>query len=118
VNTFYEQVYDTVMQIPYGCVVSYGDIAKWLLRPRGAQVVGWAMGALRGKDVGKYENIPWHRVVKADGSIVCHDITEMRRAMLAEEGVEFDLDGRVDMERFRWFAPPGIDRRYGGGNLQ
>jgi methylated-DNA-protein-cysteine methyltransferase-like protein len=111
-NTFYEQVYDIVMQIPYGSVVCYGDIAKWLLHPRGAQVVGWSMGALRGKNEEKYENIPWHRVVKADGSVVGGDFAEMRRGMLEDEGVEFLADGRVDMERFRWFAPPGVDRRY------
>ncbi|MDR0917068.1 MAG: MGMT family protein [Oscillospiraceae bacterium] len=111
-SVFYEQVYETVMQIPYGSVVCYGDIAKWLNHPRGAQVVGWAMSALRGNNRPEYENIPWHRVVKADGSIADGGAAEMRRSLLEDEGIEFLIDGRIDMERYRWVAPPGVDRRY------
>ena len=102
---FNEQVYEIIAQIPEGCVVSYGDIAKWLLHPNGARVVGWAMARCP-------DGLPWHRVVRADGGIVCEGITEARRELLQREGVPFLPDGRVDMEKCRWVAPPGIDKRY------
>jgi len=43
VNPFFKQVYSIVAQIPYGKVVSYGQIARMLGRPRAAREVGWAM---------------------------------------------------------------------------
>ena len=42
-NAFYQQVYDIVSQIPRGKVVSYGQIARLLCRPRAAREVGRAM---------------------------------------------------------------------------
>ena len=102
---FNEQVYEILAQIPEGRVVSYGDIAKWLLRPRGAQVVGWAMANCP-------EYLPWHRVVRTDGDIAGGGYAEMRRERLVGEGITFLPDGRVDMEKCRWVAPPGVDRRY------
>lgn len=40
---FFEQVYAIVRLIPKGKVVSYGQIARTLGKPRGARAVGWAM---------------------------------------------------------------------------
>ena len=102
---FNEQVYEIIAQIPEGCVVSYGDIAKWLLHPNGARVVGWAMAHCP-------EGLPWHRVVRANGDIVGGGYAKERLERLAKEGTPFLPDGRVDMEKCRWVAPPGVDRRY------
>ena len=89
-NPFFEQVYSIVAQIPYGKVMSYGQIARILGRPRGAKVVGWAM---------RYcpSHLPWQRVVMADGSITGGAYAEIRRALLESENVVFLPDGRVDM---------------------
>ena len=95
-NLFFEQVYAFVERIPYGRVVSYGQIARSLGRPRAAREVGWAMRFCP-------ENLPWHRVVMADGSIAKGIYTEMRKELLEDEGVEFLPDGRVDMKTFQWF---------------
>ena len=92
-NSFFKQVYIIVSQIPYGKVVSYGQIARILGRPRAAREVGWAMGCCPDAD-----NLPWWRVVKADGSVAGGQYAEIRRGMLEEEGVAFLLDGRVDMK--------------------
>ena len=105
VPTFNEQVYEILEHIPEGRVVSYGDIAKWLLNPRGARVVGWAMARCP-------EGLPWHRVVRSNGDIVCEGITELRRERLIAEAVPFLPDGRVDIAQCRWVAPPGIDKRF------
>ena len=90
-NPFYKQVYETVEQIPYGKVISYGHIARLLGRPRAARVVGWAMRHCP-------EHLPWQRVVKADGTVADGMHADIRKGMLESEGVMFLPDGRVDME--------------------
>ncbi|MCL2376828.1 MAG: MGMT family protein [Defluviitaleaceae bacterium] len=90
-NTFFTQVYAIVEQIPHGKVMSYGQIARELGRPRAAREVGWAM---------RYcpDGLPWQRVVKADGAITGGIYAEMRKQLLEAEGVPFLPDGRVDMK--------------------
>ncbi|MDR2183335.1 MAG: iron-containing alcohol dehydrogenase, partial [Clostridiales bacterium] len=80
ISPFFRQVYAIVEQIPYGRVMSYGQIARELGHPRGARQVGWAM---------RYcpEHLPWHRVVKADGTIAGGQYAQMRRQLLEAEDV-------------------------------
>jgi len=92
---FFDRVYEIVAQIPYGKVVSYGQIAKMLGNPRGARLVGWAMHVCP-------EGLPWQRVVSVDGAITGGQWAELRRELLIKEGVEFLPDGRVDLEACRW----------------
>ena len=94
-NLFYQQVYDIVAQVPPGKVVSYGQIARMLSRPRAAREVGRAMRI--GPD-----GLPWQRVVMQDGAIAGGGFAQLRRAMLEAEGVGFLPDGRVEMNIFRW----------------
>jgi len=93
--SFAEQVYDFVAQIPSGKVVSYGQIAAMLGYPRGARQVGWAMRHCP-------PELPWQRVVMADGSIAGGGYATLRRAALEEEGVAFLSNGRVDMAQHGW----------------
>ena len=93
-NTFFQSVYTIVAAIPYGKVVSYGDIARAVGYPRRARFVGFAMRACP-------EELPWHRVVMADGSITGGDFAPVRRMLLEREGVPFLADGRVDIEACR-----------------
>lgn len=92
---FFQAVYEIVAQIPRGRVVSYGQIARLLGSPRAARQVGWAMRQCP-------EELPWQRVIMSDGSIAGGGWSELRRALLEEEGVPFHPDGRVDMARCRW----------------
>ena len=94
-SLFFQQVYAVVEQIPYGKVASYGQIARMLGRPRAAREIGWAMRCCP-------DNLPWQRVVTADGSIKGGMFAEIRRAVLESEGVSFLPDGRVDMAHNRW----------------
>ena len=96
---FFEEVNSIVARIPYGKVVSYGQIARALDRPRSARMVGWAMRRCP-------EGLPWHRVIKADGSIASGVLPDLGRDLLAAEGVAFLDDGRVDMEACRWEIEP------------
>jgi len=94
-NPFFTQVYTIVEQIPHGKVISYGQIARMLGRPRAAREVGRAMRCCP-------EPLPWQRVVMADGSIAGGLYADIRRALLEQEGVPFLPDGRVDMEACGW----------------
>lgn len=68
--------------IPEGFVTTYGDLCPEAPRLPGA--------ILRTTD----EHLPWHRVVRADGSWAKG---ERQRALLAREGVPLKGD-RVDLE--------------------
>ena len=94
-NNYFERVYEVVAQVPSGKVVSYGQIAAMLGDTRKARMVGWALSACP-------DELPWQRVVKADGSIAGGAYAELRRELLIQEDVEFLLDGRVDMSRCQW----------------
>ena len=89
-------IYAIVRRIPAGSVTTYGSIARALNMPRGARQVGWAMSAVSEDDV------PAHRVVNATGGVSGGWSAEVRRAMLEEEGVTFDLLGHVRLERHLW----------------
>ena len=94
--TFFEQVYALVARIPEGRVATYGQLAAMLGQPRGARTVGFAMRRCP-------EALPWQRVVRADGRIAGGQ-ADLRRAVLAREGVPFLPDGRVDVSACRWIG--------------
>jgi len=94
-TSFFDEVYRIVARIPYGRVISYGQIARMLGNPRGARTVGWALSACP-------DDLPWQRVVMADGTIADSGFAELRRTILHEEGVPFLPDGRVDMGACEW----------------
>ena len=90
-SNWFDGVYALVAAIPYGRVTTYGEIARALGNPRGARTVGWAMRNCP-------DGLPWHRVVRANGSIAGGDFANQRRAMLEEEGVTFTVEGCVSMK--------------------
>jgi methylated-DNA-protein-cysteine methyltransferase related protein len=99
---FFERVYLLVRQIPRGRVASYGQIAALLGHPQAARTVGWALSALRGAEV---TDVPWQRVINSAGRISISRVdlgADLQRALLEEEGVEFDARGYVDWRRYGW----------------
>ena len=80
--------------IPPGKVMSYGQIAALMGRPKNARLVGKIMSM---QD--RFGNHPCHRVVNSAGRTV-PGWTEQRE-LLEAEGVEFRKNGNVDMSRFR-----------------
>ncbi|WP_371877033.1 MGMT family protein [Microbulbifer sp. 2205BS26-8] len=83
--------------IPSGRVVTYGDLAEMAGYPRAARLAG---GVLR--KLPKDTQLPWHRVINAQGRISLPEPGASRqRRRLEDEGVTF-LKGRVDMTRYRW----------------
>ena len=77
------QILARVRAIPVGFVRTYGDISPGAPRMAGAVLHACEDPA-----------IPWHRVVRADGSLAKG---ERQRSRLAAEGVPFRRGGRVDL---------------------
>jgi methylated-DNA-protein-cysteine methyltransferase-like protein len=97
----YQRIYRVVSRIPLGRVATYGQIADLAGIPRGARQVGYALAALRDDA----ERVPWHRVLNARGEITTRfepEFKELQRELLTREGVVFDGNGRVSLQRFQW----------------
>jgi methylated-DNA-protein-cysteine methyltransferase related protein len=96
----FEQIYEVIRRIPPGRVATYGQIARLAGMPRDARTVGWALRAVpEGSDV------PWQRVINAQGRISFPPGSEgaaLQRAMLEDEGIVFDRDGRVNLKVYGW----------------
>jgi alkylated DNA nucleotide flippase Atl1 len=86
-----EAVFDVVERIPLGRVSSYGAVGR--LIGVGPRRVARALSSGGGA-------VPWHRVVRADGSAA--DPVRVRQLeLLAGEGVPI-RNGRVDMSAVGW----------------
>ncbi|MCH9698295.1 MAG: MGMT family protein [Gammaproteobacteria bacterium] len=95
-----QQIYDMVCRIPEGYVATYGQIARLVDKPNGARQVGYALARLYDTD-----DVPWHRVVNARGEISARakpGCEDYQRSLLEDEGVTFNLDGRIDLTRYLW----------------
>jgi methylated-DNA-protein-cysteine methyltransferase-like protein len=94
-----ERVWAVVHRIPRGRVATYKQVAQHaaLPGPTGARQVGYALAALA-----EGSRIPWHRVVNAAGRVSPRESSALQRELLEAEGVCFDLDGVVDLERYGW----------------
>jgi methylated-DNA-protein-cysteine methyltransferase related protein len=87
-----ERVRGMVAAIPVGSVLAYGEVAARAGLPGRARLVGRVL-AEDGSD------LPWHRVLRADGTPAPHLAAE-QLARLRAEGVLAD-GGRVPMHRYR-----------------
>jgi alkylated DNA nucleotide flippase Atl1 len=86
------RILDGVRAIPPGFVRTYGD-----LDPAAPRLAGRVLARSGG-------SVPWHRVVRADGSVPKGD---RQAALLAAEDVPFRAPGRVDLRAARLPLPPG-----------
>ena len=83
----HERILDRVRGIPEGWVRTYGDIT-----PGAPRLAGAILRRHAGDDV------PWWRVVRADGSLTQGERQAVR---LRDEGVPFTPSGRVDLRAAR-----------------
>jgi methylated-DNA-protein-cysteine methyltransferase-like protein len=105
IQAYYAQVWVLVRRIPPGKVASYGQIALMLPPPPGVdfesyRVFGprWVGGALAACP----DDVPWQRVINAQGKISPRPGAQKQRQMLEQEGVCFDTKERVDLKVFGW----------------
>lgn len=98
----FKRIYDVVCQIPKGKVATYGTVALMAGNPRWARVVGYALHNNPAPGV-----IPCHRVVNREGKVADSFVFgggDIQRQMLEAEGVIFDADGYVDLDKYGWYG--------------
>jgi len=102
---FNARVWEIVRRIPAGKVMAYGQVGALMSVPEGmslkdfdafrARWVGGAMAACS-------DDVPWWRVVNAQGKISPRPGAAEQRVLLEAEGVKFDARDRIDLKRFGW----------------
>lgn len=100
---FFNEVYDFLLRVPKGKVVTYGQIATALGNPHMARRVGYALHVNPQPFV-----IPCHRVVNRFGRLApafAFGGQEIQAALLQEEGVAVDETFTVDLEKYLWRIP-------------
>lgn len=95
-----------VRQVPIGRCASYGSLGKAMRNPVSGFLAGKWMARLDERyDAGPEGEVPWWRIVKADGTIATFDrdptIGLLQKRQLIKEGVPF-IDERVDMTHAKW----------------
>ena len=98
--TVFEKIYTVVKTIPRGRVSTYGQVASLAGNPHWARVVGYAL-----QNNTDPSTIPCHRVVNRDGNVAGAFVfggADAQRALLESEGIEFNADGRVDLDKYIW----------------
>ena len=101
--SFSERIATLIATIPHGRVATYGQIAGMAGSPRAARQVVRIL-----KMWSRKHHLPWHRVINREGrvSLPRGRGYEEQRALLEAEGVEFGLDGRMDLGVFQWDGTP------------
>lgn len=104
-QTYNEQVWHLVRQVPHGKVVTYGQIAQLIPLPAGvdpdeykafgARWVGEAMAVCPA-------DVPWQRVINAQGKISARPGAQRQRQLLEAEGILFVKD-KIDLKVYQWY---------------
>ncbi|NVN90994.1 MAG: MGMT family protein [Desulfuromonadales bacterium] len=106
----FQMIRAVVRRIPPGCVATYGQVALLAGFPGCARQVGYALSALEDTS-----SVPWHRVVNARGCISHRSggspADLLQRLRLEAEGVRFDAQGRIPLDRFQWRPEPEFTHR-------
>jgi alkylated DNA nucleotide flippase Atl1 len=90
----HEHIREVIASIPKGRVATYGDIAE-LAKAPSPRLVGRVLSE-DGHD------LPWQRVIRADGTPAPH-LAREQLELLRAEGVLADGE-RVDLKQYRWEA--------------
>ncbi|MDX1436938.1 MAG: MGMT family protein [Anaerolineales bacterium] len=106
-ESFDVTVWEAVKKVPYGKVVTYGQVAGLVPLPEaedeetyrafGARWVGASMSRCP-------SDVPWHRVINSQGKISFRGegSIERQRGRLEAEGVVFDERGKTDLKIYQW----------------
>ena len=97
-KSLYEKIYDAVLQIPYGKVATYGQIAVMAGNRNYATIVGNALHRNPAPNI-----IPCYRVVNAKGRLApsfAFGGIEEQQKLLESEGIEVN-NGFVNLEIYQ-----------------
>src|SRR5215471_5217518 len=92
-----QRIIKQILAVPRGRVSCYRDIALKAGLPNGARSTARVLHSLSEK-----YDLPWHRIIRADGSIALREGEgrELQIKLLRSEGVKVSPVGQVDMARF------------------
>jgi methylated-DNA-protein-cysteine methyltransferase-like protein len=109
----YKKIWEQAALIPAGQVASYGQVAKQAGLPRrGARMVARAVAAAP-----REMQLPWHRIVNAQGCISIPKTSaryEQQQELLRAEGVPVK-DGKLDIDKYGW--SPTLDELLWGPGM-
>lgn len=91
------RILSVIRKIPHGRVISYGGAAALAGNPRGARQVARILSSMS-----QSQDLPWFRVLGADGSIRLPGAAgELQRSLLESEGV-VAVGGKIDLAAHGW----------------
>lgn len=89
------EILSVVSEIPYGCVATYGQIARLIGRDKNARLVGRVLSMAE-----YYGDYPCHRVVNHNGRLAPGWAEQ--KELLSAENVTFKDNGCVDLKVHQW----------------
>lgn len=92
--TFSDSVIDAALSIPAGRVTTYGDLAR---AAGGPPMASRSISGILAKAEKKgIKNIPWHRIVYANGTVWINEEYQTKRIRLyKKEGIEVNEKGKI-----------------------
>ncbi|MFT6878443.1 MAG: methylated-DNA-protein-cysteine methyltransferase-like protein [Granulosicoccus sp.] len=108
---YYKQVWVLVRQVPYGRVVTYGQITKILRQPDGISAEDYQMSASRWVGLAMSacpDDVPWHRVINSQGKISHKSEAGNQKQLLEREGILFSQE-KLDLNEHQWCGPGQSD---------
>lgn len=93
-DSIYE-ILSAVSEIPWGCVATYGQIARLIGRNKNSRLVGKVLSVAE-----YYGDYPCHRVVNHQGRTAPG--WREQRQLLENEGVTFNANGLVNLKQHQW----------------
>lgn len=95
---FTEQVLEVIKSIPFGHVMTYGQIAAYAGNPRGARQVSRILSSMSNK-----HGLPWHRVINSKGGISLTGEPGFTQAeLLSSEGIKV-LNKQIKLKEYQYF---------------
>ena len=92
---FTNEVLVIIKNIPYGKVMTYGQIAAYAGNPRGARQVSRILHSMSVK-----HNLPWHRVINSKGTIsLTGEPGFVQGELLSNEGIDV-INKKIDLYKY------------------
>ena len=95
---FERKVLTIVSRIPVGRVATYADVARLAGKPGAARAVGNIMRR------GDRPGLPYHRVIAAGGLLGGYSSLQLKRSLLAAEGLTVTPRRVLGFTKVRWSA--------------
>jgi len=96
-------VLTVVRCVPYGKVISYGQVAAYIGAAKDAREIGWALSSM-----GQVDNFPWWRVINNAGRLSIKGNPEAtadkQKQLLEKEGIKISAEHTLDIEAYRFRA--------------